>query len=93
MNQKRLSLNINGFDIYELQLDIWVIHVKDSNIYYGTFAEVVVYSITRLGFSSDQLELAVQEMVKYDNNAAHFGMNRSFIFTFNKGFSDVKIAS
>lgn len=79
-----LESNIEGYNLIETKDNLWTIQVINGHCFSGTFLEVIMYAILRLGFNIDELDLAVKEMVDNNHNAAHFGMWSRFIFSFNK---------
>lgn len=87
------NLNSEGYDLYEITKDQWVLHVKGGNIYNGTFKKLIKYAIVKLGFEMEEIELAIGEMLNKGHNGAHFGMYKTFIFSFIKEFKSVKKAS
>ncbi len=80
------NLNTAGYDLYEITKDEWIIHIKNGDIFAGSFKKVIIHAITRLGFSMEEIEISVTEMLKYGHNGAHFGTYKSFIYTFQKEF-------
>lgn len=65
----------------------WEVHAPGM-IYSGNFVRVITFCMLKLDFTSYELELAVSEMVKRDDNAAHFGVNRTFMWSFRKEEKD-----
>jgi hypothetical protein len=78
--------NSAGYDLYQPfpELNQWVIDLKNGQAYHGKFNEVVSYMVSNLDFYFQDIEIAVKEMTDKWNNCAHFGINRTFIFSFNK---------
>jgi len=87
------EFNAAGYDLYEVSRDHWAIHVKEGPVYVGSFKKVVKHCVLRLGFDLEEIKVAVDEMLKYNHNGAHFGMYRGFIYTFEKEFKHVRQAS
>lgn len=87
------SINSTGYDLYEITQNEWILKVKNGPMYVGTFKKVVKHAVTKMGFDLEEINVAVKEMIKYNHNAAHFGMYRGFIYTFQKDFTNVKQAS
>lgn len=77
------SLYSAGYDLYEISKDEWHMTDLDSRVYMGTFKEVVKHAVTMWGFKLSEVEIAISEMVNKGHNAAHFGVYKKFIFTFN----------
>ena len=80
------NLTTSGFDLYEVEQDQWVFHIKGGSIYIGSFRKVAIYMVTRIGFKLEEIQAATKEMIEKDHNAAHFGIYRGFISTFKKEF-------
>jgi hypothetical protein len=73
-----------GYDLYEAFDDNWVIDLKNGNAFYGSFTDVIKYMISNLDFYHEDIEIAVQEMCQSKLNASHFGLNKTFIYSFSK---------
>jgi hypothetical protein len=61
----------------------WELH-SPRGIYRGNFKKVCTYAALALGMSLDEIDVAIQEMEKQFHNGAEFGINRTFLFTFDK---------
>jgi hypothetical protein len=61
----------------------WELH-SPIGIYRGNFKQVCTYAAIKLGFSLDEIDVAVQEMETHFQNGAEFGIFKSFLFTFDK---------
>ena len=74
------------YEIYKLNEDLYQIHSSFANekAMEGTLAAIIVYASTALGFDIDELEYAFLNMIENDTDSAHFGVNRTFIYSFNK---------
>ena len=82
------ALSSAGYDLYEVTKDEWVLDTKTGPIYHGTLKQVALHAIRNLGFKVGQFEIATEELVKNpSHNAVHFGMYRTFMFTFQKDFN------
>lgn len=87
------KLNSAGFDLYEIYPNQWMLHDKtDMRVYNGTLVEIGKFAVQTFGFELSEIEFAIKEMYKRDHNGSHFGMNRTFIFTFKKDFDAKKIS-
>lgn len=84
------NINISGYDLYEITKDEWILNVRSGPLHVGTFKDVVKLAVTKLRFSLEEVEFAVKEMIRTDHNAAHFGVQGSFIHTFHKDFNEKK---
>lgn len=86
-------LNSAGYDLYEVTRDEWILHVKDGPIYHGTLKKIGVFAVRKMGFDIRDIDVATKEMLKNGHNAAHFGMYRGFMFSFQKNFKADERAS
>ena len=82
------SFNPAGYNIAEKGINLWTVQVINDTIYVGSFSEVVIYSIIRLGFKLEDIEFAVSTMLEEGHNVAHFGMNRTFLYSFQREKED-----
>lgn len=75
-----------GLDLYQPfpELNQWVVDFKNGIRYHGTFQEVVSYLVFKQGFNTHEVDDAVFIMLEKDHNAIHFGMYKTFIFSFDK---------
>lgn len=89
--EKVKSVGTGGFDLYEITEDEWILNVKNGPMYTGTFKKVVLSAVRLLGMPLEEISFAVKCMLDKDHNAAHFGVNGTFIFSFRKDFSDEKV--
>lgn len=83
---------MSGYNLIELDTDKWILQVIDGDIFGGTFKETILFAATRFGFAIEEIEIAIQEMVAFNHNAVHFGMNKTFIYTFIQELSSYKKA-
>ncbi len=72
-------LYCNPDDTYEIHSSF-----KGDVAMHGTFLAVMVYAVHVLGFKVEELQFAVSDMIRRDLNAAEFGINRAYLFSFNK---------
>lgn len=63
---------------------IWQIHTKSHGAYEGDYISIIRICIRELEISETELDVAVQEMCKKNHNCAHFGIFRTFLFTYNR---------
>jgi len=63
----------------------WQIHTKHNGAFAGNFTAIIAHCIRNLEIEQSELDVAVQEMCKKNHNCAHFGMFKSFLFTYNRG--------
>lgn len=78
-----LERNFEGFNLVEITKDIWRLETIGGRDFNGTFLEVVLYAIIKLGFNINEIDTAVKTMLQENHNAAHFGMWARFMFSFN----------
>jgi hypothetical protein len=88
-----LSNNVTDYNIIELSEDLWLFQQVGEESIYGTFLEIFLIALIQYSFNFNELELAIQHMIEEDHNAAHFGMWKSFIYSFNYKFSHERKAS
>jgi hypothetical protein len=90
------QLNTAGYDLYQVFDNRWVIDLKDGNAFHGTLKEVYNYMVNKINFFPDEIVRAIDCMYDVDNirvaNAAHFGMNKTFIYQFNKELNLEKVS-
>ena len=74
------------YEIYKLDHDLYQIHssFRTEQAMEGTLLAILTYAVQVLGFSASELEAALLDMNEKDHDAAHFGINRGFIFSFNR---------
>jgi hypothetical protein len=74
------------YEIYKLSEDLYQIHSSFSNeqAMEGTRIAILTYATHILGFKPDELETGLLDMLKLNRDSAHFGINRMFIYSFNK---------
>ena len=83
----------SGFNLIEISEDIWQLQIVDSESFFGTFKEVLIFANLRYSINLKEIDMAVQCMIKEGHNAAHFGMWGTFIFTFKKIFDQERKVS
>jgi hypothetical protein len=73
--------------MYELYLigDEWQIHTKEHGARAGDFISIMRFCMRVVGIDAIELDVAVSEMCKSNHNCAHFGIWKSFIYTYNRG--------
>lgn len=59
----------------------WQLHTIEG-AFSGSFKEVVKMCVTVFSIPIEEIELAVSVMCENNHNSANFGMNRTFIFSF-----------
>jgi hypothetical protein len=83
------SVETSGYYLIENSHDDWTFRAGQF-AFRGTFKKVVTFAIIRYGFRADDIDIAIKEMIKHGNDAIHFGIYKTFIFTFNQ--KDRKVA-
>lgn len=81
---------MRGYELVEVEKDIWFLQVDNEQPYYGTFKEVVRFAIIYHDFTLDEIESAVQNMLELNHNAANFGIYGGFIFSYKYSFDTRK---
>ena len=77
-----------GYTLYEPFENQWVIECHGGSKYYGNVQEIFDFMNSRLLFSFAEIERGFEAMLTAGHNAAHFGINRTLIYTFTKEISD-----
>lgn len=75
------------YELYD-KGNIWEIHIAGKGAYSGSFLKIMYFCVTRLGFKTEDLEEAIHWMVKENHNAAHFGVWKRFMWSFNREEKD-----
>ena len=88
-----LQHNLAGYNMIEGQNNVWYLQVVDRIAFTGTLKEVVKFAIIRLGFNFHDLHEAILFLGANGYNAAHFGMHKRFIYTFNQDLTTIKKAN
>lgn len=81
-----LEINFSGYNLIEGENNVWYLQVIDKVALKGNFREIVIYAVVKLGFNISEIDEAIKDMYETGTNAAHFGSNRSFIYSFEKDF-------
>lgn len=81
-----MKSNVSGFNLVEVNDNLWFLHIIDGESFGGTFKEVVLFAMLRYGFKLNDVDVAIQTMLKENHNAAHFGMFGSFMFSYVYSF-------
>lgn len=79
--------NETGYTLLEVEKDIWFFNVVDGESFGGTLKEVVLFAIFKHQVKFSDIELAIQDMIKEGHNAAHFGMWKSFIYSYKHDYN------
>ena len=85
MNNVYKSYEASGYNLYELPDNAWALDVKGGELIVDTYKNIVT-KMFKMGFEQEEMETAIAEMVFNGDNAANFGMRKSFIYSFKKEF-------
>jgi len=73
------------YNLYKLGDDLYEIHSSfGETAMQGTLLAILTYATHNLKFDPDELQQALLNMLETDMDSAQFGINRTFIFAFNK---------
>jgi len=74
------------YNLYRLNDDLYQIHsaFRGEEAKEGTLLAILTYATHFLKFSPDELEFALLEMLRNGDDGAQFGINRTFLFTFDR---------
>ena len=73
------------YKLHELDNDLY--HLSDVNsktLREGTLLTILTHAVYNLGFDIKELEFALMDMHDKNKDSASFGINKMFIFSFNK---------
>jgi hypothetical protein len=87
-----LELNAEGYNLIEADNGVWYLQVVGDTAFKGTFREVYLFSIYRIGFKPEDLDEAILDMANLGHNAAHFGAFKKYIYPFTNELSVRKAA-
>jgi hypothetical protein len=79
-----LNYRPTAYDLYEVTPTEWVLQVEGQRSFTGSLKELGKFAIKRFDFTADDLEFAVETMIKEGHNAMHFGVNTTFIYSYQK---------
>lgn len=72
------------FDIKSHSLNNWEIKINNRHYFSGSFLKAMYLCVTRLGFHPSDLEEGVKFLCQNDDHdSIHFGINKSFMWTYN----------
>jgi hypothetical protein len=71
-----------GYNLLELGHNSWAVQIIEQRLYTGTFREVILFSIVRLGFDMAELDKALTDMLDNKHDIAHFGMFKTFLYSY-----------
>lgn len=74
------------YELYKINEDHYQIHSTYSNVraMEGTLLAIGTYLVYSLGFYIEEVEAALLDMNDKDHDAAQFGFECTFIYSFNK---------
>jgi hypothetical protein len=70
-----------SYDMIQSQDGKWTLRASRQTVKRGSLKEIVETMISDLDFQMSEIEFAVEQMEACVDNSAHFGMNRTFMFT------------
>lgn len=76
------KLSIMGYQLKEINNSIWSFSLGDKEYKRGDFKSIVSH-MSKTGFSLEEIDDAIQEMCKHGHDVIHFGMFRTFLYTFD----------
>lgn len=79
----KIILSSKGANLHMVQVDTWIFDDHSGLLFDGSFKTVVGYMVDN-GFKMQDIELAVNEMMKNNHDSASFGMFKGFIFTYDR---------
>ena len=77
------------YNLYFLK-KVWRIEVDSGGYFEGSLKEVTAYCETYLAFSTKEIDAALDDMVKKKTDSAHFGVIRSFIYSFDREHKEMQ---
>ena len=72
------------YKLYQIGQDLYQIHPKYDGAKEGNLLAILTYSVYNLGFDPNELQLALLDMLDNEVDAAEFGANRTFLYSFNR---------
>jgi hypothetical protein len=84
-----ISLKKHGDKMYNLYFlkTKWRIEVGSGKggIFEGSLKDVTAYAEIYFGINMKEMDIGLDDMIKKGHDAANFGINGGFIYSFNKG--------
>jgi hypothetical protein len=72
------------YEVYQVSDDLFQVHSTFAiRAMEGSRLAILVYMTSELGFKPEELQEALLDMLDKGHDSAHFGMNRTFIHSFN----------
>lgn len=74
------------YEIYKLENDLYQIHssFRGDKAMEGTLLAILTYATHKLDFAIEELEFAILDMHNRDTDGSHFGINKTFLYSFNR---------
>lgn len=89
------KLHTSGHNLYWINETIWIFQI-DGICRVGTLEHVVSLAVKRFGFSKTNILEAVEVLIQNldkNHDSIHFGMYKTYVYTFHKEFSNERKAS
>lgn len=74
------------YNLYKISDNLYQIHssYRTEKAMEGTMVAIVTYCVAGLRFNVTEIEDAMVDMIHKETDAAHFGINRKFLYSFNR---------
>jgi len=74
------------YNLNEIDTDLYQIHssVKGVQAMEGSLLHILTYCTHVLKFDPNELEVALLDMLKNGKNTGHFGLGKTFLYSFNR---------
>ena len=73
------------YKIFKIDEDTYQIHSSfGEKSMEGTRLSIMVYAIHVLGFKAEDIEIGMLDLIRTDNDALDYGINRTFLFSYKR---------
>lgn len=74
------------YEIYKFGEDLYQVHSTfgGNKSMEGSLLAILTHCVYNLGFDPDELQDALLDMINTEKDAANFGINRRFIYSFSR---------
>jgi hypothetical protein len=62
----------------------WEVHTQGQGAYEGSMLGIIMFCVIKLGFTYEDIREGIEEMTWNDHDTAHFGIYRTFIYSYNQ---------